>query len=754
MRTAVFSIISPNYRPHARVLMGSLLRHEPEWDRYVLVVGERDTIVQDEPSFAMVPLEALPLPSPRLLAFRYTILELNTAVKPWMFEHLFSRGYDRVIYLDPDILVCSPLIELDHVEAGTFLVLTPHLTGSIPGTEHPSERTILQAGVYNLGFLAAFRHPDLERFLAWWQEKLEFQCVIDVARGIFVDQKWMDLAPGLFSDVAILRHDGYNVAYWNLRQRTVVRSGDEFRVNGQPLRFFHFSGLNPAHPAMVSRHDSELTIAGIGDAGPLITDYLARLERAGFTTFLDAPYAFESFTDGTSIPDAARRAYRNSRKLQAAAGSDPFQKAALFVGVRDAPRHSPFVARARLMSYRMLSSARPLVRLFPKPLRTRMRELFLGRSETTPALRARESALPPGLNVLGYFGQETGVGESARLCLRACRAVELPSAPIDIDRRPGPATSAIHRASIFHANADQLGAVLDRLGRVAEASAYTIGCWHWELPEFPDAWVHAAGELDEIWATSTFVQRAISRKVTIPVVHMPHGIAVTDLDPCSPAEFGVEPGRFTFLCMFDFDSVLERKNPMGAIEAFQRAFSDSDPVSLLIKVSHAARHRRQYTELQERVREVPGVHLADAVLTRERVNGLLAACDGVLSLHRSEGFGLILAEAMYLGKPVVATGWSGNMDFMNGGNSCPVQYELRALARNIEDYQAGQQWAEPDLEHAAHLMRRLVENDAFRRRIGQRACETIHSQFSLAAAGRRYLQRLTLLGLMKGHAVS
>jgi hypothetical protein len=245
MRTAAFSIISPNYRHFARVLMASLQRHHPEWDRFVLIVGETASTVREGELFTSIPIEELSLPHPRQFCFRYTILELNTAVKPWGFEHLFARGYDRVLYFDPDIQLFTGLDELD---PAAFLTLTPHLTGSIPGDDHPSERSILLAGTYNLGFLGVTRHPDLERFLRWWQEKLEFQCIVDTAHGLFVDQKWMDLAPGLFRDVAILRHEGYNVAYWNLRQRTL----DGMFVNGKPLRFFHFSGVDPAFPTQVS----------------------------------------------------------------------------------------------------------------------------------------------------------------------------------------------------------------------------------------------------------------------------------------------------------------------------------------------------------------------------------------------------------------------------------------------------------------------------------------------------------------------
>jgi glycosyltransferase involved in cell wall biosynthesis len=171
-------------------------------------------------------------------------------------------------------------------------------------------------------------------------------------------------------------------------------------------------------------------------------------------------------------------------------------------------------------------------------------------------------------------------------------------------------------------------------------------------------------------------------------------------------------------------------------------------LACLIGAGGAAAHPEEYAELDERLRGIPNVHLTDRMLSRGRVGGLLSSCDSVLSLHRSEGFGLILAEGMCLGKPVVATGWSGNMDFMNSGNSCPVAYELVTLDRTAGSYEAGQQWAEPDIDHAAHLMRRLVEETAWRKQLGERARNTMRTQFSPHAAGLRYRRRLDFLGLM------
>ena len=724
--------------------MESLRQHQPEWDRFVLLVaGEGDAI--DEELFETVALDALPLPNRRQFCFRYSILELNTAVKPWMFEHLFARGYERVVYLDPDIRLYSALSEVDEAGPETFLILTPHLTGPIAGDDHPSERTILQAGTYNLGFLAVSKGHDTHRFLDWWQEKLEFQCVSDVARGIFVDQKWIDLTPGFFEGVSILRHDGYNVAYWNLGQRTVRGRGSSATVNGQPLRFFHFSGFDPADPSMASKHDFALRVTEVGDARALIADYDAAIRAAGYESFRNARYPFGVFADGTPISDAARIAYRQSPAIQRAAGADPFQHPELFRPHRHVPlrRRSARVSRIAAKAYQTLSPLRPLVLLFPPPIRKAAREFLLGRRDNFPPPSGRASGpLPLGLNIAGNITHNTGVGESARLCRNACEAAGIAHHIVDAEDET---QQAMYRTSVFHVNADQLPEVHARMPHVFDASAYNIGVWHWELPQLPDELAQSAAPLDEIWAPSEFIQNAISSKVSIPVVHMPHGVAVTEFDPCNPEEFGVPSARFTFLCMFDLASVMERKNPLGAVEAFRRAFPNDSNVALLVKAGQAARHRREYAELAGQLRGIPNICLTDRMLPRAGVNGLLSACDAVVSLHRSEGFGLILAEAMDLGKPVVATGWSGNMDFMTSANSCPVAYKLVTLDRAHGPYRAGQQWAEPDVDDAARLMRRVVDDAEFRIEISTRARHTIRSKFSPAAAGARYRDRLAML---------
>nr|WP_245975900.1 glycosyltransferase [Paenibacillus prosopidis] len=206
--------------------------------------------------------------------------------------------------------------------------------------------------------------------------------------------------------------------------------------------------------------------------------------------------------------------------------------------------------------------------------------------------------------------------------------------------------------------------------------------------------------------------------------------------------------------MYDTSSFRERKNPEGAILAFRKAFAPDDTsVGLVIKVNNSALRPKDIQVLGDLSSGYGNIHIIDAVLPRNQVNGLIACTDCFISLHRSEGFGLGLAEAMYLGKPVIGTNWSGNTDFMNNTNSCPVNYRLVQVGENYGPYEAYQTWAEPDLDHAADYMMDLVAVPDWRDTIARAGQNTIRSQFSPTIVGEMIKNRLTRLGFLQKEAI-
>jgi glycosyltransferase involved in cell wall biosynthesis len=772
-RTIVSTIVSKNYLHFARTLMASLRRVQPDWEQCVLLVdkvqGEFDP--HAEP-FEVLPVTDLPLPQRQKFFFRYTILELNTAVKPWLLQWLFeTKGADRVVYLDPDIYVYRPLREVEKaLDAGALMVLTPHLTGALDDGHCPSEQDVLITGSYNLGFIALGRHPRLEDFLSWWQGKLEYDCRVDFVEGLFTDQKWLDLAPGMFEDVHILRHDGYNVAYWNLKHRRLARGGVSVFVNGQPLVFFHFSGLNPRNPTAFSRYQDRYRLEDLGPARDLVRAYCQALSANGQETCSQWTYAFGSYGDGRRIPDLHRYYYRKSRAVQDWAGDDPFRNRPTF---RSLFRPDLLIRALTLGLTVCKARLRPFLKpLLPGAVRERLKATVrLMRLIDRKAARAEAANGPldplrtrgpnlqlvketqPGLNIVGYIRSEHGVGQGARACAQAAAAVGLHfsmhdfnvgnrSRSTDKSWAHKLAVENVHHVNLFHVNADQMPVAHAAFGSSFFAGHYNIGYWAWELPEFPDQWRPSFHLVDEVWVPSQFVLDAISRKSPVPVVCMPHAIHC-EIDPrVRRSAFGLPQDPFLFLTMYDTCSIQARKNPWGVIEAFQTAFPHTKDVALVVKINNAPSAPREVKALRDAVTDIPGVHLLDATLSRQEVYNLEAVCDCFVSLHRAEGFGLGLAESMFLGKPVIGTGWSGNVDFMNSDNSCPVRYELVALEKDHGPYRQGQTWAEPDLDHAVWFMRKVIEERSWRELLAARGQHTIQTRFSPRAIGEWYRRRL------------
>jgi hypothetical protein len=329
------TIVSPNYLAYARTLSASYLAQHPGHRFFVLIVADHSSpsVFVDERAgdeFTAVSLYEIGLADVRGEAMKYDILELNTNVKPTFLKHLIRQyGLQKLVYLDPDIFVYSPLTPvfeaLDHADA----VLTPHITTPINDGKSPGEQDLLYNGTYNLGFFAVRRSDEGYRILTWWEERCLELGFSEGRTGLFVDQKWMNLAPGLFEHVAILRHPGCNMAYWNLHERILTFPVDGYVVNKTfPLVFFHFSGVVVSDPAMLSKHTDRYTLAARPDLHDLFAHYKATVAANHDPARESVPYGFDTLSDGTAVTRLARRIYakHQSRWL----GLDAFDAAGPF----------------------------------------------------------------------------------------------------------------------------------------------------------------------------------------------------------------------------------------------------------------------------------------------------------------------------------------------------------------------------------------------------------------------------------------
>jgi len=380
-------------------------------------------------------------------------------------------------------------------------------------------------------------------------------------------------------------------------------------------------------------------------------------------------------------------------------------------------------------------------------------------SPSEPETPEEEKGYAKGVNIVGFIRAEMGIGESSRLAARALAAAEIP-----FDILNFPLTSIrmndrtwehkeveepLYKVNIVHTNADTMRSVHHYFGAGLFENRYNIGYWHWELPEFPDEFCDGFHFVDEVWAPSNFVVESISQKSPVPVIRIPHGVEVNPPGDINRQTFGLPEDRFLFFSMYDTHSYQKRKNPQGAILAFKQAFEPTNAdVGLVVKLNHGHVHPSDLTEIRKLTKDYPNIYIIDQTMSRGEVDGLLNSIDCFVSLHRSEGFGLGLAEAMYLGKPVIGTYWSGNVDFMNETNACPVGCTMVNVGEDWGPYKGYQIWAEPNLDHAAQYMRELVYNPEYRHSISVNGMQHIREHFSPQAAGNLIRERLSQLGLL------
>lgn len=312
MSTVFFTIVARNYVSYARVLCRSIRDSHPEAKIYVAISDSKKNIPAiDVQNCEIITLEQLNLPNLAAFQLRYDVMELSTAIKPYVFNWLFSNtSAQKIIYLDPDILVISPLSDaLQTLEQGASLVLTPHLLSPISDGYLPNEITMLRVGVYNLGFIGVLRCPESMRAMAWWADRLERGAVVDLENGLFTDQKWADLFPSLFEGVRILRSPGYNVAYWNLRQREIKNENGKWLANNEAISFIHFSGVNPLNPDLFSKHQNRISLSDIGPLRELYDSYLRSLLNSGYKELITIPYEL-GMVEGVSVGMGIRTYFR------------------------------------------------------------------------------------------------------------------------------------------------------------------------------------------------------------------------------------------------------------------------------------------------------------------------------------------------------------------------------------------------------------------------------------------------------------
>lgn len=367
------------------------------------------------------------------------------------------------------------------------------------------------------------------------------------------------------------------------------------------------------------------------------------------------------------------------------------------------------------------------------------------------------SAALPDVCLVGHPFAPIGMGEQLRSSFRALRSIGLRPAVLDVYELQTPEPPAesefgpflekgFRTLNLFHINGDEVEPILAHLaGRPSPRQMWRAVIPLWELPNYPTQWAQLLEQFDEVWASSLFIERALSEAVHRPVVHLPPACEVVLSAFRGRRFFGIPESTYAFLFSFDLRSWVTRKNPEAVVAAFRRVVHKRPhaQVTLVLKINGAELGDERYRafldslgDLRDRLVVLP------RTLTDDEMKNLVRCCDCYVSLHRLEGFGRGPAEAMALGKPVIATRWSGNLDFMNNDNSLLVDCALVPVPPDAYPHWQGQRWADPDVEHAAASMVQLLDDPGKGAAIGRRASLDMRHDFSYRAIGVRTLQRL------------
>lgn len=758
------SIAGPSVLPQVRVLASGLRREHPDARVVVLWIGDPTPASEGEP-FELLPVAELG--DPELLAGTAGQSHVE-ALRPNVLQRALDDDADVAVFLDPEICVYGSLEQAIAMarECGVVLV---HRVATLPDDgERPNHSDLLAAGTVSPAFVAVSHSADGERFLRWWSQR--------VAEPGEAEARWLDLVGDMFPSASTLEDAGYNVSYWNLHERPLERRGERLLAAGRPLRFIHYEGFRPDRVYSLSNAGSRVAVIEEPVLAEVCADYAERLRAAGWSAPLMSLVAAGRLGNGLPVDDFMQTLWAQG----SAAGLE-------FGDPRSAPAAEAFSAWMREPVDRGRGAGVNRYLLAAYQRRTDLQQLFpdidgvdgprliaWSREHGHRELGATEELLPPrpdgadetayahlGVNVMGFLRNTLGLAEAGRLYVEALTAAGLPvsttaiSADLPADPSKGKTIKRDDQAyqnrraavqpafNLVCMNADQLLNLVRTAGVQILAGRPTIGHWAWETDVLPPEWFEAFRYVNEIWVNSTFVGENLGRNSPVPVVVVPQAIVVPD--PRGVELELARDDRYTFLFMLDYFSTLRRKNALGLIEAFTRAFQPGEGPRLLLKTINAQFRRQEHDELRWKIGDRPDIDLVDSILDSRQKAALMARADCYVSLHRSEGFGLTLAESMALGTPVIATGYSGNMDFTTSQNSYLVDWTPTLVGPDCEIYPHDGRWAEPDLDHAAELMRRAWQRPDEARAKALRAQADIERLYAPGVVGRVARARLEFL---------
>jgi glycosyltransferase involved in cell wall biosynthesis len=767
------TIVSRRELARARVLADTLREHHPDSELTVLLLdGDPQTIGEIE-STRLVGLEDVVGADAGVVAIANPPGALALAALPLLVRRLLDAGAESVVYLGSGQRVLGALDELEALLASRSLVLVARVGAerSDPLAAFVGEGT---RGVYSrelLGFRAG--RSTMELLSAWPR------CFVDAGDdGADAVRSWLDGVPALSEAIGVLRDPGYGLDLWALTHRVIAGgAGEALQVDGRPARVFDFSVLDPRDPPSLFDGENCVRLSSSVALAELTARHAGDLLAAGFEQDDERPLPYAQLQDGLRLTPTIRALVAQAIAENAVTRS-PFTEAGRteLYGYLNQPcdrGRSLGLTRLHLAIWEARADLQSAYPHIDGPdgaglagwlgLHGAEQEgLVPALLPPTPELAYRDANPhihedPPrwGVNVAGFFTAELGVGEAARLLIAGLDAASIPALPIQ-GRLVPPSRQgeefayarideAAYSINIVCINGDGIPVFAREAGRSFFEGRHTIALWWWEVGDPPAEWNEAYEFVDEVWVASQHIYDAIAPTSPVPVVRMTLPVLVPRVAPRTRTELGLPEDGFLFLYMHDYHSVAARKNPTGLIESFRRAFPPGSGAKLVLKSINAATRPDEHDRIKLAAGGHPDITLIDGYASGAEKNAMIAHCDCYVSLHRSEGFGLTVAEAMLLSKPVIATRYGGTQEFLTEENAYLIDWEPVVVGEGAFPYPANGVWAEPDLDQAAELMRHvLAERDEAHGR-GQIARHDMLERHSPTAAGEAMRRRLALI---------
>lgn len=749
--------------PQAVVLATSFLKFHPGSEFAILLLdGSNEQI--DLANVRLLSLRDLGLEEGDewRLPMLYSAEDLASVLNPALLRALLKSGAAVAAYFEVATVIFDSLLDILRSAQGNRVIATE----AVRSDQRDLGRSFVAVG------------RGAEASLRSWSDRLEEQEIItETSRGDEAKSTLEEAFDARSSHVVSC--PGFAVGYWNLNPQTLAWAGGHYEVGGEPLRSFDFRGYDPHKPHLLSKYQGyqpRILLSDHAVIAQLCDEYHAKVVQAGYDMRQRPSYRFENLASGLRIDYRMHNLYREAYKKHKLGlekqPPSPFGPGGEeeFLRWLNEPvgQGQQVVTRYMLAVYEEREDVR---KAFPDPsganaagfrdwyLLFGQRELDLpaamvpadARSKADANRAASFSLSTAPVNVVGYFRAELGLGTAARSLLAALEASEIPFNTILFEGTENrQANPFVHRQAetgspdinIVCVNADQIAAFAEQTGPELWQGRYTIGLWFWEVEDFP-VWAHGAfNYVDEVWVASEFMRETFRKVSPKPVFKCKLPVLRPEVDPSlSRADLHL-PERFVFLFTFDFLSVLERKNPLGLIEAFTQAFRPDEGPVLVIKTINGGKRILEMEKLRYAARGRSDIILLDGYLSAIENSSLTALSDCYVSLHRSEGFGLTIAEAMALGKPTIATAYSGNLEFMTEANSYLCPFQRCEVGPENAPYPAASHWSQPDLEAATALLRHVYGHQQEALDKGLRAAEEIRAIHSPRAAAPVIRERL------------